>query len=143
MRIEITLPAKRWQRGRLRAIVDEQEIYSCACLGKTNPFTAAQIGDFPLGQYLATLDEKPMESEKTFGKWPPIRLAPVGGDGLAAKASGRRGFLIHGGHLELDGALRSTSGGGLRVRDTDIDALILLAKKAGAASFPVNITETL
>jgi lipoprotein-anchoring transpeptidase ErfK/SrfK len=153
MRIEITLPRNRWKLGVLRLLDGENELMQCPAYGKSDSIAAANSGnpsrdpikrngDTPAGEYRGTVEPRAMEPERSYGKWPPIRLNPTGGQASQAHQNGRRGLLIHGGHLDKLGRLRATNGC-LRVRDLDIDFILSQARKRGLKEFPVVITEVL
>jgi len=152
MRIAVTLPRDRRKLGRLHLFNGETEVYSCSCYGKSDSIAAAQAGnptrdqmrrngDTPAGLYRGTIarrfsgntEKRQMEIDRTFGKWPPIRLRPT-------FQIARTGLLIHGGHPSPTGGLRPTHGC-LRVFDVAMLTLIEQIRKAGITEFEVKITE--
>lgn len=131
MRVIITVPRDRRLTASL-SIEDEQ--FTCLC--KADNQTAAKkgnpsrdplkmFGDTPLGLYKAKVGSR-LPGERSYGKFPVIRLTPTSGDALIAKQKGRRsGLLIHGGHLGPQGRLRPTNGC-VRVSDETQERLIAL-----------------
>lgn len=151
MQIAITLPRDRRNLGRLRLFDGNVERFACPCYAKADSIAAAgagnptrdpfrRNGDTPLGQYRGTMERKPMEPERSYGKWPPIRLNPIGGDALTAHNNGRRGLLIHGGHLSPHGTLRATNGC-LRIEDRHANEILARLKQAGLTEIPIDIIE--
>jgi hypothetical protein len=153
MRIEITLPRNRWHLGTLRLLDGEVQRLSCPCYSKSDSIAAAQAGnptrdpfrrngDTPTGRYRGTVERRVMEPERSYGKWPPIRLHPVSGDALTAHNNGRRGLLIHGGHPNNNGNLRATNGC-IRIADKHQNELLSLLRAAGLSEIPIEIKEAL
>lgn len=92
------------------------------------------FGDHPFGLYdaVAVIWSETDEERRTYGPV-RIRLEPVAGDALKAKANGRTGICIHGGGLNAAGELRATHGC-LRVDDDTAVALAVAVEtelKAG------------
>lgn len=151
MRLEITLRRDRRILGVLALHQGERMVFSCPCLGRADAINAAQAGnptrdpfrrngDTPTGQYTGRIERHPMEPERTYGKWPPIRLIPAGGDALIAHNNGRRGLLIHGGHLGPNGIMRPTNGC-VRVEDKHQNAILSHLRMAAVKEFQIQIIE--
>jgi hypothetical protein len=129
----------------------ERMVFSCPCLGRADALNAAQAGnptrdplrrngDTPTGQYTGRIERHAMEPERNYGKCPPIRLIPTGGDALIAHNNGRRGLLIHGGHLWPNGIMRPANGC-VRVEDKYQNAILSHLRRAAVTEFPIQITE--
>lgn len=153
MRIEVILPRNRWHLGTLQLLDGEDVLMSCPCYSKSDSADAAKVnnptrdpfrrnGDTPTGTYRGTVERRVMEPERSYGKWPPIRLHPLGGDAMTAHNNGRRGLLIHGGHLSKDGKLRATNGC-LRVEDRHQNEILYRLRLAGLDEIPIDIKEAL
>lgn len=151
MRIEITFQRDRRILGVLALHDGERMVFSCPCLGRADALNAAQAGnptrdplrrngDTPTGQYTGRIERHAMEPERNYGKCPPIRLIPTGGDALIAHNNGRRGLLIHGGHLWPNGIMRPANGC-VRVEDKYQNAILSHLRRAAVTEFPIQITE--
>ena len=159
MQIKITLPRNRADLGRLELREDDRVVFACACYAKADSIAAAQAGnptrdtfrrngDSPTGQYDGTIDPPRVPSAdparanwlRSFGQWPTIRMTPTGGNALTAWNNGRRGLLIHGGHLSPHGTLRPTNGC-IRIEDKHQNALLYELQKRGVTKFPIEVIE--
>ncbi len=77
---------------------------------------------------------------KRFGRLGALLLEPLAGEALAAKGSGRRLFVLHGGPQDAQGRLRPTRGG-LRVSDADLVALFDAMERGQAEGDPLRTVE--
>ena len=159
MQIKITLPRNRADYGRLELREDDRIVFACDCYGKAHSILASQAGnptrdpfrhqgDAPTGSYEGTISplevpaQEPKRSRwlKEYGQWPVIYMNPTGGDGLTARANGRRNILICGGHLSKHGKLEP-SDGRIRIEDKHQNALLYELQKRGVTKFPIEVTE--
>jgi len=94
------------------------------------------FGDMPLGEYQITRivpsgPGTPYDSGE-FGSAGIVFLQARHGEAVLADANGRFIFLIHGGALARNGALRPTEDGSLRLSNRDQRKLVGLLRRVGA-----------
>lgn len=151
MKILISLPDDRHQRGVLSIMDGDTAVYRCPCLGKSDNATAARkgnpkrdptfpYGDTPLGKYEVTFIWRRASYHRTLG-WYGIPLDPIntpdGGDAYTAEQNGRTALVIHGGRSQRsgNGNLIPTFGC-IRVFDDHMDDI---ARVLGKSRVPVEI----
>jgi len=138
MRIQVELPANRWNKGVLTVIGDDGEsVFTCPARGKAdggrakradNPerYPVLPYGDTPLGDYAPTRLIRFAEPHRRLG-WGWIPLEGAAGDARTARVAGKRtGLGIHAGRGER---LMATYGC-LRLRQSDFDSLATLFRGA-------------
>jgi len=151
MRIEVTLPKDRRNLGTLKLVDIANVLVSCSCYSKADSIEAAKAGnptrdptrrngDTPTGKHRGTVEARAMEPEKSYGKWPPIRMHGVSGDALTAANNKRRGLLIHGGWLDKAGKLRATNGC-LRIEDKFLNVILGRLRAASLLEIEIEIEE--
>jgi hypothetical protein len=142
MKLIALLPKDRTKLGTLQAISGSTILCEWPCYAKADNFTAKhhgnptrdpekKYGDTPLGNWNVKIGEKQTDTA-AYGVHPVIVMLPIDGPALRAYQIGERsGIWLHGGKLNASGQLRPTFGC-IRVHDSTMAELLLLAKKHGS-----------
>jgi hypothetical protein len=104
------------------------------------------FGDMPLGEYQITQiipsgPGTPYESDE-FGSAGIVFLQPRHGEAVLADANGRFIFLIQGGALSRNGALRPTQDGSLRLSNRDQRKLVSILRRVGVVTCRCIVTNS-
>jgi hypothetical protein len=114
--------------------------------GNPDRLSVLPFGDMPLGEYqiiqiIPSGPGTPYDGDE-FGSAGIVFLQPRHGEGVLADANGRFIFLIHGGALSRNGALRPTQDGSLRLSNRDQRKLVGLLRRVGVAACRCHVTNS-
>jgi hypothetical protein len=114
--------------------------------GNPDRLPVLPFGDMPLGEYQITQivpsgPGTPYDGDE-FGSAGIIFLQPRHGEAVLADANGRFIFLIHGGALSRNGALRPTQDGSLRLSNRDQRKLTSVLRRVGAGACRCIVTNS-
>jgi hypothetical protein len=114
--------------------------------GNPDRLPVLPFGDMPLGEYHITQivpsgSGTPYDGDE-FGSAGIVFLQPRHGEAVLADANGRFIFLIHGGALSRDGALRPTHDGSLRLSNRDQRKLVSVLRRVGATACRCIVTNS-
>jgi hypothetical protein len=114
--------------------------------GNPDRIPVLPFGDMPLGEYQITQiipsgPGTPYDSDE-FGSAGIVFLQPRHGEAVLADANGRFIFLIQGGALSRNGALRPTDDGSLRLSNRDQRKLVGILRRVGAGACRCIVTNS-
>ncbi len=114
--------------------------------GNPDRLPVLPFGDMPLGEYHITQivpsgSGTPYDGDE-FGSAGIVFLQPRHGEAVLADANGRFIFLIHGGALSRNGALRPTHDGSLRLSNRDQRKLISVLRRVGVVACRCIVTNS-
>jgi hypothetical protein len=114
--------------------------------GNPDRLPVLPFGDMPLGEYeivrvVPSGPGTPFDRNE-FGSAGIVFLQPKHGEAALADANGRFIFLIHGGALARNGALRPTEDGSLRLSNRDQRRFIGTLRRVGADACRCNVTNS-
>jgi len=114
--------------------------------GNPDRIPVLPFGDMPLGEYQITQivssgPGTPYDGDE-FGSAGIVFLQPKHGEAVLADANGRFIFLIHGGALSRNGALRPTDDGSLRLSNRDQRKLVGVLRRVGVGACRCIVTNS-
>jgi hypothetical protein len=138
LHLNVLLARNRNKQGWLRVERDGQPVAEFRVLGRGSrgPGNTAFLehGNTPTGAYQGTFEATDGWDQSKYGPWGAVRLTPTSGDALLAQdVFGRRGLLVHGGHLASSGPWKGSlmpTLGCLRLLDSDVLRLRAIVDEA-------------